>query len=236
MKYKFSRRQFGRSSGCRAFILALALLPAAIVAAQDADGDEKPKAAAAAADNAAPKGEDPATKIAQLIADPSEDTLVRTLLASNPSTAAELIRAMKIMVDIKRPEVGRLLVKRLTAVKLEPRDMDQLIEQFGSSTFIQFSSVPQLAPEMPKFVAELLSGAAAYREDPERLAKMIGLLRSDNVRARQEAIVQLARAHGAAVAPLLSVLGDPKRADEHAAARTMLVQLGGDAVGPMTPP
>jgi len=229
MKISFFHQEFGRIGRILAGILCAALIFAGIVSGQDADFGEKPSGPA----EPAAKVDDSSAKIAQLIADPSEDTLVRTLLASNPTTATELVRAIKIMVDIKRPEVGKLLVKRLTSIKLEPRDMDQLIEQFGSSTFIQLTSVPQLAPDMPKFVSALLAGAASYREDPERLAKMIGSLRSQNIRDRQEAVVQLARAHGAAVGPLLKVLADPNRTDEHAVAQTMLVQLGGDAVGPL---
>ena len=46
-------------------------------------------------------------------------------------------------------------------------------------------------------------------------------------------MVQIIRAHNAAVAPLISVLADAKRDAEHAVARTMLVQLASDAVGPV---
>jgi CheY-like chemotaxis protein len=209
-------------------------MPPAIVSAQDIDGDEKPKAAAEAKDKTPPSKEaDADRKIAEISRDPNEDTLVRTLLASQPATATELVRAIKILVDVKRPEVAKLLVKRLLETKPTPRDMDQLIEQFSTAAFIQLSTVPELAPDMAKFVDSVLTGAAAYREDPQRLDNMIGALRSNNVRTRQEAVVQLARAHGAAVMPLLNVLADPKRADEHAAVRTMLVQLASDAVGPL---
>ncbi len=224
-------RAFGvRSVGLRSLLLCLLLMPSALVTAQEIDGDEKPKAA----DKAPPvKQDDAEMKIAEIIRDPNEDTLIHTLLESKPTTATELVRAIKIMVDINRPKVAKLLVKQLLETKPTPRDMDQLIEQFGTAAFIQLSTVPELAPDMGKFVDAVLTGAAAYREDPQRLAKMIGALRSNQVRTRQEAVVQLARAHNAAVMPLLKVLADPQRTDEHAAVRTMLVQLAGDAVGPL---
>ena len=152
------------SRGWLAIVLfaAAVLMPCAAVTAQDEDEDAAKAAAAATA----------------IVQDPTEDPLVRTLFESNPSTPAELVRAIKILVDIKRPKLAKPLVKKLLAAKPAPRDWDQLLEQFGTPTFMDFATVPELAPEIGKLVEAVLAGSQTYREDPQRLAKMIGALRA----------------------------------------------------------
>lgn len=234
------------SRGCQALLVGavlsgVLLLPGAQGLADEFDDAGKPAAGMPAGDkpadggkDAAPAKDDSARAIAAIIKNPIEDPLVRTLLQSNPQTPSELVRAMKVLLDIRRAPVAKLLVKALLDTQPAPQELDRLLEEFGSATFIGLAATPEFGPEMGKFVANLFEQAQTFRENPERLDKMIRALRSPQIRTRHEAVAQLSRTHTAAVLALLRALADSQRADEHAAVRQMLVDMGTDAVGPVT--
>src|SRR5437899_1017252 len=81
------------------------------------------------------------------------------------------------------------------------------------------------APVQGPLVDDLLKSAEAFRRDPKRLAAWARQLSDPSENVRAAATVSLLRAREAAVAPLVDILADSKRAAEHAVARQILVQL-----------
>ena len=74
----------------------------------------------------------------QAVANPVPDSpAVAAILETNPTTPAELVRAAKILADLQRPDLGKQLLARVIAAKLNPQQLADLAERFGSPTFLR---------------------------------------------------------------------------------------------------
>ena len=167
-----------------------------------------------------------------LSAKEQRDPLLRSLAEMEPKTPQDFTRAIRILLNIGKPNLAKPYLERLIELNPSPRDSDQLIDEFGTSLFIDMSQSPELGSFARPFVEQLLSAADAFRSDPAQLAEMIGALRSPDRHLRQTALRQLQRAHQAAAVAMIAVMADPECASEHRAIAAALVQMGGDAVGP----
>jgi len=188
-----------------------------------AEAPDKP-AAPAAAKPAAAEAEQPVAE---------QEPAVRAVLESELKTPAQLVRAVDILVQLDNGKLAEPYVKRLQAEKLEPQAMTALVDRFGSATLLRLSLTEQLSPEARRFFASVMSSADAYRRDPKRLVRLVTELNSPNTDVRQEAAIDLALAHEAAVGPLVQVLADPARKPEFALVRAMLLKLAEEAVPPL---
>jgi len=162
-----------------------------------------------------------------------EDPGVLAILESRPTTPAELLRAADVLSQLGRPKLAKQFLTRLLDAKLTEAQLAELASSFGTGTFLKISRSAELAPEGAEFANAVLTAATKLRTDPKRLSTIVGQLSSPDQITRQEAAVELYRAHGAAVTPLVRVLADPARAGEHAVVRAMLTRLGSDAFQPL---
>lgn len=177
-----------------------------------------------------PKAQTPAKKSEKKPAD-AESTLPETpavaaILATHPTTPSECIRAAKTLADFDRPDLARPLLKKVLDAKLDPHQWEQLGTEFGTPLFLDLSSRPALAPEA-KQVGDAVSAAIrAKLEDAKRIEQLIAQLQDADADKRMEALSGLQEARHATLAPLLSVLADPARTEEHANVRTVLAGMG----------
>ncbi len=202
-----------------------AILFVPLARAQDAE-DEAPAAEAKAKKPPAKPGRD-----AQ--APQFESPAVRSVLESNPSTPAELLQAVDVLADLDRTALARPLLAKLIAAQLDQETLTALVREFGSPIFLKLSRNEQLAPEGKQFADAALTAAAKFNRDPKRLAQRAAQLADADKVVRQDAAIELMRAHSAAVGPVLRVLANPKQAAGHKLARSVLVELGSDAIGPL---
>lgn len=158
---------------------------------------------------------------------------VQAVLESNPQTAYDLLRAIRILADLGYPKLAAPYVERLKALKLDPEAKAALVNQFNSAQLMRMAANPALAESLGPFIDDLFRSAAAYRRDPARLARWAAELSDKDESTRARAIIALGRAGEAAVAPLVAILADPKRTSEHAAAKQMLVRLDDQAIAPL---
>ena len=164
---------------------------------------------------------------------PPEDPAVLALLETNPTTSAELARAASILADLKRPDLGKEMLAKVLAARLNDAQWNALAEEFGTPMFSGMAANREMLPESRQVADAVLAATLRRVQDPKRIARLIGQLRDASPEGRLEALAGLMEARGAAVAGLLAVLGDAGRAAEHPTVRATLARMGPEAVGPL---
>jgi hypothetical protein len=164
---------------------------------------------------------------------PPDDPAVEAILATQPSTPAEWVRAAKILSGLGRPDLAKGFLQQVLDANLDQQQLVALEEAYGASTFTSMAARDDLAPEARQLNEAVLSAVTRHVRDPARLSGLVQQLQSPESETRYQALVELRRAGSSAVAPLMSVLSDPNRAPEHANARAALVELRSAAVDPL---
>lgn len=164
---------------------------------------------------------------------------VEAILATNPTTPPERVRAAKILADLERPDLARQflgqVIDALAGLDEAGRSaaLVGLEERFGSTVFTEMASRADLAPEARQLSDAVLEAVRRHVQDPVRLAALVDQLKDPSAEVRYAAVVELQRARSAAVGPLVAVLADVNREAEHANVRAALGQLGTDALDPL---
>ncbi len=165
--------------------------------------------------------------------DETEDPAVAAVLQSEPSTAAEKIRAARILADLGRPELGKRFLKEVIDTKPNQQQLAELAGQFGSPMFVNLAGRKDLAPEARQLSDAVLVAANRQLRDPKRLADAIDRLQDPSSQVQSAAVAELQAAGSAAVAALIGVLADAGRQAEHDSIRAALLQMGRDAIEPL---
>jgi hypothetical protein len=200
----------------------------------DAFGEPKAKAKPAAKAPAAaksPAARRPATGTAEL--GPPEDPIVAALLASNPKTPSEIFHTAQLLLEASRPELAKKYLRKLLDANLDDPQWAALVDEYRSSAFTDLAARTELRPENELLVQAALGAADRRLRDPARLSEEVKQLQDPSREVRARAIAKLKQAHSAAVDALIAVLADPRRAGEHAAARTVLAAMRGDVIDPL---
>ena len=158
------------------------------------------------------------------------DRVVEAVLETRPRTPEQLLRAINLLIDLKRPAAAGTLLEQLRAAVTDDASRAALADRFGTAVFVKLSAQPELQPAGAEFAAEVLS--AVDRRTPIQLNSTRS---SNGCKLRRRACVepssmQLRRAGAPAVAALLEVLANKDRVDEHEAVRGALVGAGPDAL------
>lgn len=184
-----------------------------------------PKAAApAAAQNPAPESKPIA---------PQNVSVVQALLQTDPQKPAELVRAIKILVDLGEAGSAQPLLQKLSDQKLDDAILAALVDEFGSAVFLRIARADALQPTAQQFTASVLTAAARHARDDKRIAAEIQRLKNADADERAAAMAALRSGRDAAVGALLAVLEDPARQPEHANIETALVELGSESLAPL---
>ncbi|MFM2093593.1 MAG: hypothetical protein RIS70_717 [Planctomycetota bacterium] len=162
-----------------------------------------------------------------------KDAAVLGLRQSNLSTPQQWTNAVKVTLDIGRPDEASTYLQKLIDAKLDDNTLAALRAKFGSDFFLRLSRAEKLSAEERAFGTTVLEASQRVAQDPARLAALIPQLAAPGVEARAAAVGSIALAGRMAVNPLLQVLRDPAQAELHPAIRQMLVKLGRDAVDPL---
>jgi hypothetical protein len=162
-----------------------------------------------------------------------EDPAVQAVLESHPQTPAELLRAIDILVDLNHAALAKPFVEELSKTQLDLAAKAALAAQFNSAKLLKLARNEELAPALGTLVDDILKSAEAFRRDPQRLSEWAAHLNDPNETVQAQAVLALLRAREAAVAPLVAILADTKRAGEHAMAKRVLAQLGDLAIQPL---
>lgn len=161
------------------------------------------------------------------------DPDVQALLETNPTTPAQLLRAVNVLVDLRKAPAARPLISRLAAMNLNDEQLAALVEEFGSAALLRLARLRELQPMGVQFSARALGAAERLAREPARLQAAVDALANRDP-VRQRAAMRILRAGGTTAAVLLlEVLADPARAEQHAAVRAALVAVGKAAMPPV---
>lgn len=191
-----------------------------------------------APDGSTPKTKSSATKSSTKASVPrveEKDAAVLGLRQSNLTTPQQLANAVKVTLDIGRPDEAAVYLQKLRDAKLDDEGLAALRAKFGSDFFLRLAQDQRLNEEDRGFGSQVLDAAQRVARDPKRLAATIPQLADPNLEKRVSASGAIALAGRSAVNPLLAVLRDPSQASLHPAVRQMLVKLGREAVDPLLP-
>ncbi len=173
-----------------------------------------------------PRATTPATRIV-------DDPVVRAIRATNPTTPVELARAMQTMMMIARPDEAKKYLDELLKLIDDKDALVAIHKELSSAFFIRLSRYEPLLPEGLDLSKSVLDAAFKHARDPARMGDLVGKLNDPSVSVRGAAILELRRAAEAAIEPMVSVLADASRSDEHQAVRDALVQMGKPAIEPL---
>jgi len=214
--------------------LALALSCAIASGQEGPAAKAKPKPAAAKA--AAAEAKSPAAGgqgVQPADIGPAEDPVVAALLASNPTTPAEIFHTAQLLLEASRPELAKKYLRKLLDAKLDDGQWSALVDEFHTTAFTDLAERTELRPENEQLLQAALAGADRQLRDPARMAEEVKQLQDPSPEVRARAMAKLQRAHAAAVGALIAVLADPQRAGEHRAVRAALAAMRGDAIDPL---
>jgi len=164
--------------------------------------------------------------------DPDHPVLL-AIQESNPTTPEELVRAINTLLDLRARFEARQYVLKLLAAKPTADQMAALVKRYGSGTFVRIMREPRLGPQGKELAHAVLEAAHRQARDPQRLKALVKELSSSDSAIRRAAVIDLREAHDAAINPMLAVLADPARKDEHRDVRWGLTQMRTVAIEPL---
>jgi hypothetical protein len=159
------------------------------------------------------------------------DPIVLMIQDSEPRTPLELLRVVKILMDIGRHDVARGYLERFEEIELDQAGLLRLQRRFGDAFLIRLRSSEPLAPEGQELAERILRAAQEQAADPERIAELVERLADRDERPR--ALGQLRRMSRHVVGELLSQLADQEQSDRHQDLQRALVALDREAAEPI---
>ncbi len=180
----------------------------------------------------APTAEAP--KDVELPAPPEpEDPAVAALLATNPSTPLEKLRAAVVLVDLGAVDKAKTFIDDLLAANLDDATLVSLAEQIGAAKLYALAANRELAPSGRELSLAVFAAVERRNRDPQRIARLIEELKTAEGDALWFAVDGLRQAGQAAVGPLVEQLVDPAQAAHAARIRQALAALGAESAGPL---
>jgi len=193
---------------------------AAASSAVHARAQEAPVAAEAA----------PATAPVQIV---KHDPAVDTIVASNPTTPGQLLRAALVLADLDHVDLAKKYLKQLADSKPDEKALADAVVDVDSDMLVRIAGHKDLQPEGAQFAHAVLAAAAKRANDPHQLMAEIDKLEDQSAPVRKQAMAKLLAAHEDAVPAIVAALGDQSRSAVQPAARGILVSIGADAIAPL---
>jgi CheY-like chemotaxis protein len=165
---------------------------------------------------------------------PSNDPAVRALLSTKPTTPAELLEAIDVLMNLRATDDAYILLRRLLDAKPDEETWADLVEKKGSALFLRLALDGGLQPEGRQASDAALAAAGRRAGDPARLGKLVDELGDPSPAVRRGAMTRLLGGREAALQLLATALIDPARQDARPAIREALTRFGGEALAALT--
>ncbi len=159
--------------------------------------------------------------------------IIRSVLESNPQTAAEFGNAVKLMVDIESFDYARYFLAKLDESMTSEAEIFKVFELLGSDFFLQLHGADQLQPLGRELARRVLAVSKKQAESPARIDQLIKTLSSPDVSVRSTAFRQLRRLGEPAVVEMIHVFASPERKSEFVGVRSALKSMGQSAKQPL---
>jgi hypothetical protein len=163
----------------------------------------------------------------------SSDLVARSVAQSNPTSAAELAKAVSIMVDLSRFDEAKNYLTQLASIELDGEASYLLNNTVGPDFFYMVARTDELQPEGRVFVKKVYAAANAWANSESRIKSLVAELAKENIMQRSEAFAKLRRIGEPAVAEILETFADESRSEEFPGLRGALYNFGESAVAPL---
>lgn len=160
---------------------------------------------------------------------PLEDPAVAAILAANPLTPRERVRAAIVLLKLGRVDLAKQMLQKVVSSPLDPLTLNALHQEFGSAPFFEFASRSDLAPEGPQLAQLVFDAVRQFRTDPSRLQSLVDKLCEEKGEGWAQAAEELIEVGTSAIVPLVSVLLDPNRFSAWPRVETVLARLRPDS-------
>ena len=157
---------------------------------------------------------------------------VAIIVESNPSTPADLLRAVDLLVKLDRTDLAAPMLEKLVGMNLDPNSLVALHGKFGSGPFVQLSRNRELHPHAQQLASATLKAVDAHRKDEDRIAALVEQIYSDDQRAARRARRKLIQAQQYAVPALIGSVAD-RSPEQQARAVSAVIRIGDVAVAPL---
>jgi hypothetical protein len=158
-----------------------------------------------------------------------KDPIVLAFRHVNPTTLEQLTGAVEAMLNIGRPDEGKLYLQSIVALNSDPSELADLARRFGSQFFLKLRLSEELAPEGAEIGEKVLLAFRDEIQDQSRLAR----LAAGRAAGEKEALQGLVEAGMMAIPAIVAELA--KTDDETARARlsATLLRIGPESSVPL---
>ena len=163
----------------------------------------------------------------------SEDILVRSVAQSNPTTPAELSKAIGWMLDIERFDKAEQYLGQLAGLDLDGQASYELNRVVGSELFYRLARTSELQPQGRALALKVFKAASEWANSDQRIGQLIGQLATDDIIDRSETFAKLNRVGKKAMARVIETFADEKREDDFPKFRGVLYAFGDAALEPL---
>jgi CheY-like chemotaxis protein len=210
--------------------LTLLLSGAALLTAQDDPFGAKPEAAAGTKANSKGKASAKDDEIPRVLQRQREHPVVQSLRENPPRTLAEHTRALKLLLEVNRPDEFRELASKWLALKPTPADLLAFHEQYGGSVFWEMTRREAFQPEGNQIGSLVLTAAADDAHDPALLTAAVQQLFQDSTRST--GLKRLVRGGSAGAVAILQLAATDADPVHHEQLQRALLSFRSEAVGP----
>ncbi|MEM9410520.1 MAG: hypothetical protein AAGA30_05370, partial [Planctomycetota bacterium] len=165
--------------------------------------------------------------------DDGVELVIRSVRNSMPTSAQELSRAIKTMLNLRQYGEAKKYLQKLISLRPDRTQLFELAESMGADFFLDVRDIPELQPEGREFAKLAFKSAKEEAFGPNRIAELISQLSDENQFERQEAFRKLKLLGAPAVAAMLEVCDDRGRRKEVPFIQAALKRMGNDAVLPL---
>lgn len=163
-----------------------------------------------------------------------DDPTVDAIVASNPQTPFDLIRAVDMLLNVERDDLAKNYVQKLIDLNLTDEQSYSLFKEIGSDVIFRVGNREGLAPEGGSLSRSVLDGANRFVSDGSRIAGLVEeAVRNENKYQRSIALSELRLLGDQGAAVLVEKLVDPAYEQFWPRIRQAVALFGRSAEGPL---
>ncbi|MBR9804447.1 hypothetical protein GYB59_23360, partial [bacterium] len=146
-------------------------------------------------------------------------------LAVEPTTNADRLESVTLMVNLGRFELARQYLQQLVDADMSDEELLDLRDEFGTVELFQLSRIPELQPLGKQLLDDVSAASLRNASDPARIDRILQDL-DKTPRERELAIIELKNIGINAVPRMLQYLGDPQSDLERDRLVRVLTEMG----------
>ncbi len=168
------------------------------------------------------------------LAESARETVVDLIRQSPPKDIVGRLTAIDQLLDVGAFDEANEYLQQVLDSKLNPQQWAEAERKVGSPLLVRLIRTPQVAKLGAQVARRVSEAVAEWSRDPQRIARVVESVSSDDEDARIQAFTELARIGPLAAVAVLEQLRAPGlEADRRQALRDGLARIGQSAVPPL---